>query len=117
MATVNSPMTWSRFSICCSNSPIRRSRVLAPFRVPPASAASPAARNSSRQRHSDAFFVHRCSTDVSTCDRGFSAIVATRFCPENERSDTPIRGEESISLTLVQRAGADTKRHVMLQLL
>lgn len=53
LAIVYSPITWSRFSIWASSSAIRRSRGSAPFFPPPlASAASPAARNSSRQRYS-----------------------------------------------------------------
>ncbi len=51
LATVNSPMTWSRLSSWRSNSAICRSRELPPFWVPPANAASPPARKSSRHRY------------------------------------------------------------------
>src|SRR4051794_18250764 len=52
LAIVSSPMTWSRFSICRWSSATCRSWALAPLRVPAVSAASPAARKSSRHRYS-----------------------------------------------------------------
>src|SRR5579864_7531068 len=84
LATVSSPMTRSRSSSWAFSSRISRSRLSLPF-LPVASAPSPAARNSSRQRYSVCSLMpkRRATCTAGSSRRSKTSTASRRCCTVN----------------------------------